>query len=694
MNGQKPQAISTVALPLLISLTIIASAALIFPAAAQRIRRGRAPLTVLQSSRTLDDGASFKTALAASAKGGRHVFHLDAGGSVTALERGGQSVKRTPITAWDAEAIAADAEDNIYLAGRDSVLRVFDLEGRQLRRFPVPATRSLAVLSDGGVVVASPSRGKLLHLYSPAGRLLRSFGDIKVFNPDARENEFLNIGKVVVGPSDEIYYVSTYAPLPYAVRFDARGNLVDEFEIEGEAVAFQQGKARGFLAERTPDTVGGVTVISAATVEPSTGHLWVGMNGLSTTATLYEYDPSGAKLREYAFLHASQSGRRNITGVRDLGVDGISIRILSWGGALYDFGRGDVAKPDAPAVARAGARSVSSPRWSKFVNNFLPSSPAAATVPQTGCPPEQNYDCSADCPDGSNPTTVDCKAQISSRLTIGDKVIESTCNKKPIDPTPGSSSPGGCKQTVKFCNVEKADQPPVTGEITVEVNCNPVPLPTPTPTPTDGGGGCAGVQCPEGDQLEGYEHDPCACFSPVLVDVSGDGFRMTGAAGGVLFDLNADGAPERLSWTAAGTDDSWLALDRDGDGAISGGRELFGNFTEQPAPPAGAIRNGFLALAEFDKPERGGNSDGVIDGRDAVFTSLRLWRDLNHDGISKAGELYALPALGVAAIELDYRESKKADAFGNKFMFRARVWDEKKSRVGRWAWDVFLVSTW
>lgn len=122
---------------------------------------------------------------------------------------------------------------------------------------------------------------------------------------------------------------------------------------------------------------------------------------------------------------------------------------------------------------------------------------------------------------------------------------------------------------------------------------------------------------------------------PLLLDLNGNGVETTGMAGAVRFDLDGDGNADVVSFASGG--DAFLALDRNGNGRIDNGRELFGD--------QGGAANGFEALREFDH-----NADGRIDARDPVFDRLQLIRA----GSGGALETMQLRDAGVTAIDLDY----------------------------------------
>jgi hypothetical protein len=195
-------------------------------------------------------------------------------------------------------------------------------------------------------------------------------------------------------------------------------------------------------------------------------------------------------------------------------------------------------------------------------------------------------------------------------------------------------------------------------------------------------GGDSSTDC--GLTFDGGYSNPCdcnpddpACTSPVIVDVVGNGFDLTSVPNGVRFDLRANGKPIKTAWTAAYSDDAWLALDRNGNCVIDNGSELFGNFTPQSAQQK---KNGFAALADLDS-----NFDGVITGADPVYADLRLWQDTNHNGVSETSELHSLADKSVYSIEVAPKESRHRDAHGNVFRYRGKVNGTK------WAYDVFLI---
>ncbi|MFL9901196.1 calcium-binding protein [Paraburkholderia fungorum] len=131
---------------------------------------------------------------------------------------------------------------------------------------------------------------------------------------------------------------------------------------------------------------------------------------------------------------------------------------------------------------------------------------------------------------------------------------------------------------------------------------------------------------------------------PLILDIDGDGIHTTNPdTSTAYFDFDNSGSRTHSGWISAG--DGFLVLDRNHNGTIDSGAELFSNFT--PLANGTLAANGFDALREFDA-----NKDGIIDRNDAIWSSLRIWRDTNGDGTSQSGELLSLDQLGILSINL------------------------------------------
>ena len=117
---------------------------------------------------------------------------------------------------------------------------------------------------------------------------------------------------------------------------------------------------------------------------------------------------------------------------------------------------------------------------------------------------------------------------------------------------------------------------------------------------------------------------------PLALDLDGDGIETRGADGQVVFDHNNDGVKTGTGWLRP--DDGWLVLDRNSNGTIDNGGELFGVDTVKS--DGTKATDGFDALSDLDS-----NDDGVFDAKDTRFADVRVWRDLNQDGVSQSNEL-------------------------------------------------------
>ncbi|MDQ3314391.1 MAG: hypothetical protein M3505_07145 [Verrucomicrobiota bacterium] len=169
-------------------------------------------------------------------------------------------------------------------------------------------------------------------------------------------------------------------------------------------------------------------------------------------------------------------------------------------------------------------------------------------------------------------------------------------------------------------------------------------------------------------------------LSPIIIDLDHDNVVISDLTDGILFDIMARGVLDHVAWPVSGRD-AFLVMDRNGNGLIDSGAELFGNRTSLVS--GGTAEHGYQALAELDE-----NGDGLVDASDSAFSRLAVWQDNNRDGVSAPSELWTLPSLDVTSLEVHPKEARRKDRWGNLFQYRARAIIGGRAHF---TYDVFLL---
>jgi hypothetical protein len=184
-----------------------------------------------------------------------------------------------------------------------------------------------------------------------------------------------------------------------------------------------------------------------------------------------------------------------------------------------------------------------------------------------------------------------------------------------------------------------------------------------------------------GSTIHAQTKAPAAPAAPstgfLLLDIAGNGYKLTTSEAGVKFDVNGDGKLEQVAWTTAGTDDAFLAIDLNHNGKIDNGTELLGTYFSK----ADGVRaaNGLEALLDLHK-HSGVTKFSNIDSTSPLYTQLLVWVDANHNGISEPQELRTLAEAGVVELRLNYTTINDApDAGGNRVLLKAQAMVRNRS---------------
>jgi hypothetical protein len=147
---------------------------------------------------------------------------------------------------------------------------------------------------------------------------------------------------------------------------------------------------------------------------------------------------------------------------------------------------------------------------------------------------------------------------------------------------------------------------------------------------------------------------PIRRSDPLVLDLDNDGIELVSLNNSnTFFDLDNDSLKENVGWLKG--DDGFVVLDSNNNGNIDNIDELFGHGNAD-----GTTTTGTQELATHDL-----NNDGKINSSDSIFTKLKVWQDLNQDGISQSNELKTLSQLNINQINLTNITNLNQNVEGN-----------------------------
>lgn len=154
-------------------------------------------------------------------------------------------------------------------------------------------------------------------------------------------------------------------------------------------------------------------------------------------------------------------------------------------------------------------------------------------------------------------------------------------------------------------------------------------------------------------------------MDPLIVDLGQDGIHLGQKGHGVMFDLYGTGTLVKSQWTAPQGNEAFLIYDKNGNGLVDSGLEMFTNYNplilENRIAP-----NGFVDLAQYDQPILGGNDDGLISDDDQIWQELLLWLDKNADGVATLNEMLKLADVGLTRLNTIPKDNNRQDPAGNR----------------------------